>query len=91
MSIGTQTKAARIHLSMSQKNLADEAECSREAISRIENGRMTPSVDLLCRLTDALGVSLDYLTERGMWHPERDDEIDISVLRAREAETPIAE
>jgi transcriptional regulator with XRE-family HTH domain len=71
MSIGSQVRIWRTnHTHDTQAEVAEAAKCSREAVSRIERGLMTPSVDLLCRLADALGVSLDYLTERGIWAPK---------------------
>ncbi len=67
MSIGKQVRSARNLRGKTQKKLAKAASCSRETISHIERGRLTPSVDLLCRLADALKVSVACLLERGTW------------------------
>ena len=50
ISIRNQRKKARL----SQERLADIAELDRKTISRIENGHLSPSMDTLWAIADAL-------------------------------------
>lgn len=51
----------RKHRGMTQAALAGVAEVSQAAIAAIEKGKRTPSVSLLRKLADALGVDMDNL------------------------------
>lgn len=46
---------------MSQVELAEKTNISRDAISKYERGDVLPSVEYAKRIAQALGVSLDYL------------------------------
>lgn len=47
--------------SMSQIDLAKRVEASRTSISNIENGKQALSLDLFCRIADALNIRPDVL------------------------------
>ena len=46
---------------LSQEDLADRAELDRTYVSGIERGRRNPTLKVLQRLADALGVDLDVI------------------------------
>jgi DNA-binding XRE family transcriptional regulator len=46
--------AARKSAGLSQQALADLVECDRQTILRIENGRQTPSLGMVSKITTAL-------------------------------------
>lgn len=48
---------------MSQQALADRIGISRVQLNRIENGRASPSAELLFSLADALSVATDSLRQ----------------------------
>lgn len=54
----------RRELGMTQDELAEKLDISRQSISRWENGECMPDADKLIRLSDILDVSLDELTGR---------------------------
>ena len=54
----------RKELRMTQDELADKLDISRQSISRWENGECLPEADKLIRLSDILDISLDELTGR---------------------------
>lgn len=49
---------------LNQAQLAAQAEITPAALSQIEKGDRTPSLPVLRRLADALGVSIDFLAGR---------------------------
>ena len=51
----------RIKKGLSQSQLADMLHVSASTIGMYEQGRRTPSIDMLVELSGAFGVSLDYL------------------------------
>ena len=53
----------RIRLGISQENLADQVELDRTYVSGIERGIRNPTLLVLLRLADALGVSPGDLLE----------------------------
>lgn len=57
-------RQAREKREWSQAELASRAGFQVSAISHFEKGRRTPSADNLQRLSDALGVSIDFLLGR---------------------------
>jgi transcriptional regulator with XRE-family HTH domain len=62
MPLGDRIKELRTELGLSQAELAQRVgSTDARQISRYENGRITPSVDAIARLAQALDVSLDYL------------------------------
>lgn len=61
--IGRKLKASRLKRDKTIQELASLSRVSSNMISRVERGLTTPSVDILMRLADALGVSLGYFVE----------------------------
>ena len=49
---------------MSQERLALEAEMDRTYLSELENNHKSPTLDMLFRLCDALGISASGLIAR---------------------------
>lgn len=54
-------KAARAALDMSQQDLADAVEVSRQTINAIEKGDYNPTIRLCRAICKALGKTLDEL------------------------------
>jgi XRE family transcriptional regulator, regulator of sulfur utilization len=61
--IGKKLKSSRLKRDKTIQELADTSHVSSNMISRIERGLTTPSVEILMKLADALGVSLSYFVE----------------------------
>lgn len=58
-SFGVRLREVRLRAGHSQGTLAKKLDCPKESLSRYETGHVTPGWVMLCRLADALGVSLD--------------------------------
>ena len=58
---GKRVQKARKNRGMTQEQLADAASTSYKHLAAIEQGRSMCSIDLLVSLSDALGVSTDFL------------------------------
>lgn len=54
-------KELREQLGLTQKQMAEMANCQQKAYQRYESGEREPSFELLIRMSDAYGVSVDYL------------------------------
>lgn len=54
-------KLARVEKNLSQQDLADLVEVTRQTIGLIEKGDFNPSLNLCVRLAKALGKTLDQL------------------------------
>lgn len=61
--IGRKLKASRLKRDKTIQELAGLSRVSSNMISRIERGLTTPSVEILMKLADALGLSLSYFVE----------------------------
>lgn len=61
MAKNLQLKAARASMDMSQQNLADEVDVTRQTISAIERGDYNPTINLCIRICKALNVTLNDL------------------------------
>ena len=61
MLLGEKLKKLRKARGLSQEQLADQLNVSRQAISKWELGESTPDTDNLIALSDYYGVSLDCL------------------------------
>lgn len=61
--IGRKLKGSRLKRDQTIQELATMSGVSSNMISRIERGLTIPSVELLLKLADALGVSLSYFVE----------------------------
>lgn len=60
MELGGRIKMARTAAGLSLRGLAEKAGVSAMAISKYENGKDIPRSGVLIRLSEALGVSVDY-------------------------------
>ncbi len=56
-------KVKRRSQKMSQHNLAEKCNITRETISRIENGKHSPTITLLFRIAEALNVTIHELLD----------------------------
>jgi transcriptional regulator with XRE-family HTH domain len=64
---GESLKAARLHASLTQQELADMIGVKRkQIISNWEKGIVEPNIETLLRLADCLNVSLDHLLGRSL-------------------------
>ena len=54
-------KKTRKQRGYSQLKVAMDLSISREALSYYENGRRSPDIQMLLRMSDYFGVSVDYL------------------------------
>ncbi|MDX2481606.1 MAG: cupin domain-containing protein [Desulfuromusa sp.] len=61
--IGRKLKSSRLRRDKTIQNLAEMSRVSSNMISRIERGLTIPSVEILMKLADALGLSLSYFVE----------------------------
>ena len=59
--LGGRIKALRMERELQQRQLAEKAELTPSMVSQIESGRLTPSLNTLRRLADALGVTIAAL------------------------------
>ncbi|MBU3105760.1 helix-turn-helix domain-containing protein [Clostridium gasigenes] len=57
---GKRLKTARLYRSKTIKELADETEITKQAISQFENGKSTPSLETLLRIINALNFPREY-------------------------------
>lgn len=64
MNLGERIYQLRTRQALSQEDLADRLDVSRQSISKWETSAATPELDKLMRLCDLFDVSLDYLTGR---------------------------
>ena len=61
MDIGVKLKAMRLQCGLTQEELAEQVFLSTVYLSRIENGKVFPTLETLSNLCSALGVSLGWL------------------------------
>jgi transcriptional regulator with XRE-family HTH domain len=61
--LGEQIKTLRLAHKMSQVELAEKLNVSKQAVSNWENNNIQPSVDLLKRIAQYFKCSTDYLLE----------------------------
>jgi len=62
--LGNELRKAREEANLTQEQLSFAAEIDRSYISLLENNKKSPTVDLLFRLCDAMGVSASQLLAR---------------------------
>ena len=62
--LGDELQKAREAAKMTQEALSYAAEIDRSYISLLENGKKSPTVDMLFRLCDALGITASSLLSR---------------------------
>jgi len=61
MSKNLKLKSARARLDLSQQELADAVDVTRQTISAIERGDYNPTINLCIRICKALNVTLNDL------------------------------
>ncbi len=61
--VGRKLKATRLRNDMTIQDLADRSKVSSNMISRIERGLTVPSVEILMKLANAFGMSINYFVE----------------------------
>jgi len=61
--IGKKLKATRLKNDMTIQELAERSRVSSNMISRIERGLTIPSVEILMKLADAFGMSINFFVE----------------------------
>lgn len=62
--IGKKVKTLRISHDLYQSELAERVGVTQTHISDIENGKKTPSLDLIIKISNSLGCSVDYLVKK---------------------------
>lgn len=62
--LGTEVKARRIELEYTQEDLAGRCELDRPYISLIEVGRKQPTISVLLKLANGLGLTLEEFSGR---------------------------
>lgn len=61
MSIGDRIKAKRLGLKLTQQDLSNELHITPQHISAIEQNKRLPSLSMLQKLAEELGVTIDYI------------------------------
>ena len=61
--IGKKLKATRLRNDMTIQDLSEDSGVSSNMISRIERGLTTPSVEILMKLANTFGMSINYFVE----------------------------
>ena len=54
---------------LSQEALAEKLDCSRQVISKWENGTTTPDAEMLQKYSELFDVSIDYLVKNDVEEP----------------------
>jgi transcriptional regulator with XRE-family HTH domain len=62
--LGEELRRAREEAGLTQEDLAFEAKLSRPYVSMLERGLKSPTLDVLFRLCDAMGVRASELVAR---------------------------
>lgn len=63
--IGHRIKELREDQQMDAKTLAQKSGITPANMSRIEQGKYSPGLDILCRIASALNMQLDFVKKRG--------------------------
>ncbi len=61
LDVGNRLKQFRRSAGLRLRDVADAAGCSESMLSKVENGQVSPSINMLHRLTKALGVTISSL------------------------------
>lgn len=61
--LGTRLRLSRQTRGLTLKALAEEASCSESLLSKIENGKASPSLPMLHRLVKVLGTNIGWMFE----------------------------
>ncbi len=65
MTLSEKLLALRTEKGLSQEDLAEKLEVSRQSVSKWETGQSTPDLDKIIRLADLFGVTVDQLVREG--------------------------
>ena len=65
LNIGYKISMLRKDRKWSQSDLAKEIEASREIIGKYERNENLPSIEMMLKLSNAFGVTIDYLIGNG--------------------------
>ena len=74
--VGELLRALRLHRELTQQEVAEQADVSPAAITRIETGSRRPSHDVLGRVAAVFGVTEDDLIAAAQTHPADADELE---------------
>ena len=66
MTLSEKLYSLRRKQGLSQEVLAEKLDCSRQVISKWENGTTTPDAEMLKKYSELFGVSIDYLVKEDM-------------------------
>lgn len=80
---GNRLKMLREQSNIKQGQFADKIEISRQSMSNYESGKHCPDVEVLKRMADCLGCSVDYLlglTEYRNYETHKEFDEDLSIL-----------
>ncbi len=66
MSLGNKLAEARRARNLTQEQLAEQLDVTRQAVSRWESDAAYPETDKIVRMAQILGVSCDYLLQDGV-------------------------
>ena len=69
MTLSEKLYSLRRKQGLSQEGLADKLNCSRQVISKWENGTTTPDAEMLQKYSELFGVSIDYLVKDNIDEP----------------------
>ena len=69
MSLSEKLYNLRRKQGLSQEALAEKLNCSRQVISKWENGTTTPDAEMLQKYSEFFGVSIDYLVKEDIEEP----------------------
>ncbi len=72
VSFGKRLRELRLERGLSQAMLAERADITTEHVSRIERALVGPSLEVMDRLAEALGVEIKALFEFGATRPSAD-------------------
>lgn len=61
--VGTRLRHARLTLGARLKDVAEAANCSESLLSKLENNKIRPSLNMLARICDALNLTIGQLFE----------------------------
>ena len=86
MSLGQKIYELRIAKNLSQGNLADLLDVSRQSVSKWETDAAIPDLDKLMRMCNVFGVTLDELT--GRTPQEKETEKTVRIVEKSSALTP---
>ena len=69
MTLSEKLYSLRRKQGLSQEALAEKLDCSRQVISKWENGTTTPDAEMLQKYSALFGVSIDYLVKDEIEEP----------------------